>query len=413
MTKTTTHSKTKKQLVPELRFKEFDIEWEKMKLIEVSDKIQDGTHFSPQLVEDGNYKYITSKNIRNGYMELSDIAYVSDEAHSDIYKRCNVQLNDILLTKDGSATGTVCLNTLDEEFSLLSSVAFIRANKSFATNEFIYQCISGPMGQREILASIAGQAITRITLTKLRNFKFSYPSLPEQKKIASFLSAIDQKIQQLTKKKTLLEQYKKGVMQQLFSGELRFKDEDEGDYPEWEEKMLGDVGKIKMCKRIFSHQTSEIGEIPFYKIGTFGKVADAFIPKELFLEFKEKYSYPKTGEILMSASGTLGRTVIYDGSESYFQDSNIVWIENNEKLITNAFLFYVYQIVRYESEGGTIQRLYNSIISSAKFLMPTDIEEQSKVTYLLSNIDTKIENTSNQITQTQTFKRGLLQKMFV
>ena len=99
-----------------------------------------------------------------------------------------------------------------------------------------------------------------------------------------------------------------------------------------------------MCKRIFNHQTSETGDIPFYKIGTFGKEADAYIPIDLFLEFKEKYPYPKKGEILMSASGTIGRTVVFDGSEAYFQDSNIVWIENNEELITNAFLFYVYQV---------------------------------------------------------------------
>ena len=201
-------------------------------------------------------------------------------------------------------------------------------------------------------------------------------------------------------------------MQKLFSQEIRFKNENGEKFPDWEEKRLGDVGKIRMCKRIFSHQTTEIGDVPFYKIGTFGKEADAYIPMELFLDFKDKYSYPRVGEILMSASGTLGRTVIYDGSEAYFQDSNIVWIENNEELITNSFLFYVYQVVRYDSEGGTIQRLYNSIISAAKFLKPS-LVEQHKVTNLLSSIDIKIESVTNQIIKTQTFKKGLLQQMFV
>ena len=139
----------------------------------------------------------------------------------------------------------------------------------------------------------------------------------------------------------------------------------------WEKKKLGDVGKVKMCKRIFSNQTTKEGDIPFYKIGTFGKKADAFIDIDLYNEFKHKYSYPKVGEILMSASGTLGRTVVFDGIPSYYQDSNIVWLANNEELITNNFLFYVYQIVRYNSEGGTIQRLYNSIISNTKFYKPS------------------------------------------
>ncbi|WP_417652393.1 restriction endonuclease subunit S, partial [Escherichia coli] len=90
---------------------------------------------------------------------------------------------------------------------------------------------------------------------------------------------------------------------------------------EW--KALGEIGEVRMCKRILKSQTSSEGEIPFYKIGTFGKEPDSYISRKLFNEFKEKYSYPKVGEVLISASGTIGRTVIFDGRESYFQDSNI------------------------------------------------------------------------------------------
>ena len=103
---------------------------------------------------------------------------------------------------------------------------------------------------------------------------------------------------------------------------------------------LGDIGKISMCKRILKSQTTDKGDIPFYKIGTFGKKADSFISNELFEEYKTKYSYPKVGEILLSASGTIGRTVIFDGTPSYFQDSNIIWISNDESKVTNKFLFY-------------------------------------------------------------------------
>ncbi|HEM4073952.1 TPA: restriction endonuclease subunit S, partial [Streptococcus suis] len=105
----------------------------------------------------------------------------------------------------------------------------------------------------------------------------------------------------------------------------------------WELRKLGEVGTVAMCRRIFKEQTSEHGEIPFYKIGTFGGTPDAFIARELFEEFKDKYSYPNIGDILISASGSIGRTVEFLGEDEYFQDSNIVWLKHDGK-INNIFL---------------------------------------------------------------------------
>jgi type I restriction enzyme S subunit len=138
---------------------------------------------------------------------------------------------------------------------------------------------------------------------------------------------------------------------------------------EW--KPLGKVGQVRMCKRILKSQTSSEGDIPFYKIGTFGKEPDAYISKKLFEEYKSKYSYPKIGEILISASGTIGRTVMFDGEDSYFQDSNIIWIENDESVVLNKFLFYFYQIANWGiSVGGTIQRLYNDNLRKLSIPIP-------------------------------------------
>ena len=107
----------------------------------------------------------------------------------------------------------------------------------------------------------------------------------------------------------------------------------------WDIKTLGEIGKVSMCKRILKKQTSPIGDIPFYKIGTFGKIPNAFISKEVYKEYLSKYSFPKKGDILLSASGTIGRRVIYDGKPAYFQDSNIVWIANNEEKVLNEYPF--------------------------------------------------------------------------
>ncbi len=154
----------------------------------------------------------------------------------------------------------------------------------------------------------------------------------------------------------------------------------------WQKVRLGDIGKPCMCKRVMKHQTTRYGEIPFYKIGTFGNTADAFISKKLFLEYKTKYSFPKKGDILISASGTIGRAVIYDGKPAYFQDSNIVWIDNDETLVKNDFLFYAYSNVKWNTEHTTILRLYNDNFRNTLIPLPP-LNEQSAIANILSGLD--------------------------
>ncbi len=166
-----------------------------------------------------------------------------------------------------------------------------------------------------------------------------------------------------------------------------------------------------MCRRIFNNETTQTGDIPFFKIGSFGKDADAFISKELYSDYKKRFSFPKKGDILISAAGTIGRTVVYNGEDAYFQDSNIVWIDNDNTKITNEFLYYILQIVKYNTEGGTIQRLYNNILKSTKFSSPL-IEEQQKIASFLSLIEERIQTQIKIIEQLKTLIKGLHQKLF-
>ncbi|EMH02585.1 restriction endonuclease subunit S, partial [Helicobacter pylori] len=174
----------------------------------------------------------------------------------------------------------------------------------------------------------------------------------------------------------------------------------------WQKVRLGDIGKPCMCKRVMKHQTTPYGEIPFYKIGTFGNTADAFISKKLFLEYKTKYSFPKKGDILISASGTIGRAVIYDGKPAYFQDSNIVWIDNDETLVKNDFLFYAYSNIKWNTEHTTILRLYNDNFRNTLIPLPP-LNEQAAIANVLSDVDHYLYSLDALILKKESVKKAL------
>ncbi|WQT13318.1 restriction endonuclease subunit S [Helicobacter pylori] len=174
----------------------------------------------------------------------------------------------------------------------------------------------------------------------------------------------------------------------------------------WQRVRLGDIGKPCMCKRVMKHQTTRYGEIPFYKIGTFGNTADAFISKKLFLEYKTKYSFPKKGDILISASGTIGRAVIYDGKPAYFQDSNIVWIDNDETLVKNDFLFYAYSNIKWNTEHTTILRLYNDNFRNTLIPLPP-LNEQIAIANILSDVDRYLYSLDALILKKESVKKAL------
>ena len=166
-----------------------------------------------------------------------------------------------------------------------------------------------------------------------------------------------------------------------------------------------------MNKRIFKEQTTTNGDIPFYKIGTFGSDADSFISRELFEEYKNKYPYPNIGDILISASGSIGRTVVYNGEDAYYQDSNIVWLNHNG-LIDNSFLLQFYNQVKWAGlEGSTIKRLYNKNILETNIALPK-IEEQRLIGKFFKLVDSSITLHQCKLEKLKLTKKALLQKLF-
>ena len=180
---------------------------------------------------------------------------------------------------------------------------------------------------------------------------------------------------------------------------------------DWEVKRLGDVGEPLMCKRVLKSQTSDSGDVPFYKIGTFGGEADSFISQELFDSYRRQYSYPKKGDVLISAAGTIGRSVVFDGKDAYFQDSNIVWIGNDETVVSNEYLRWCYGTVKWHTEdGGTVSRLYNNNLRETLILVPP-LPEQRKIAAALSDVDEMIAALEKLIEKKRKIKTGAMQRL--
>ena len=255
-------------------------------------------------------------------------------------------------------------------------------------NKFLYYTL---LNKLDLIASFyRGSGIKHPDMYKILDLEIPIPSIKTQEKIVKILdtfTALTTELiagigTELTLRQKQYEYYRDMLLSEEYLNKLS-----ENPYIMQEYLVniitLGEIGEIQMCKRILKEQTSSHGEVPFYKIGTFGKTADSFITQKLFNEYKEKYNYPKKGEVLISASGTIGRTVIFDGKDAYFQDSNIVWISHNEEIVLNKYLFYLYQTINWNpSTGGTINRLYNYNLKNIKVALPS-IEIQNKVVEIL------------------------------
>ena len=162
-----------------------------------------------------------------------------------------------------------------------------------------------------------------------------------------------------------------------------------------------------MCKRIFANQTAPEGEVPFYKIGTIGDKADAYISKELFDEYKLKYNYPKCGEVMITCAGTVGKTILYNGQDAYYQDSNIVWLSNPKNFYSNAFLNYLLNRVDWSKlNSTTITRIYNDNLRELHITFPSR-QEQDRIVSLLTKIDERITVQSKIIEDLKTLRSAL------
>ena len=180
---------------------------------------------------------------------------------------------------------------------------------------------------------------------------------------------------------------------------------------DWEQRKLGELGTVQTCKRIFKEQTSEQGDIPFFKNGTIGLEPDSYISREVYEEFRRLYPYPEVGDTLISVVGSIGRTAEYTGKDEYFQDSNVVWLKTDGS-INKKFLKTSYQVIKWLIEGSTVKHLYNDNILRSELVMPVSQIEQAKIAEFFEALDNLITIHQRKLEKIKELKKGMLQKMF-
>ena len=180
---------------------------------------------------------------------------------------------------------------------------------------------------------------------------------------------------------------------------------------EWEKEFLGTTCNVLMCKRILASQTNAECGVPFYKIGTIGDAPDAYISKELFESYRAKYNYPRKGEVMITCAGTVGKMMIFDGEDSYYQDSNIVWIDNPTNKIDNTFLYHLISKVDWSKlNTTTIVRIYNDDLRHLRISYPT-LSEQRKISIFLNLLNQRIETQKKIIEKCESLIRGISNKL--
>jgi len=356
--------------VPSLRFPEFDGEWSKARLENQTNSIVSGKT-KPQ--PDGEYNVFGS----TGIIGKSDIC-----THDGKY---------ILVARVGANAGT--LNMVSGVFSVTDNTLIVDANDNTDVNFLYYK-----LKQFHLNRMVFGSGQPLITGGQLKSLILYFPIIPEQQKIADFLTAVDKRITQLEEKKRLLTEYKKGVMRQIFSQQIRFTDDNGNPYPDWEEKRLGDVASKKSSSLAANELESNEGEYSVFGASGYIKSIDFYDEKEAYIA------------IVKDGAG-VGRLLLCEAFTS---------VLGTLDKIKPSGLAHIGFLVAYMSRihfpkyviGSTIPHIYFKDYAREKLQLPC-LEEQQKIADFLASIDNKVEQVGAQLEQAKTFKKGLLQQMFV
>lgn len=378
--------------IPKLRFPEFQGEWKKTRFADVTIKVGDGLHGTPTYSDNSDIYFINGNNLLDGKVIINDTTKKIDE---DTYVRNNKGLNEnTLLISINGTIGNVS-KYRNEKVMLGKSVGYYIFNHDCS---FYYHLLRCEKVQNQFISELTGSTIKNLSLKTLRETEVFIPLIPEQKKISNFLSIVDDKISNIKKKKNLLEKYKKGIMQQLFSQELRFKDEVGNDFPEWEIKNLGAIAKITTGSS--NREDSNLdGQYTFFD-------------RSQDIRSSNRYLFDAEA-IIVPGEGQRFIPKHFIGKFDLHQRTYAImdFAKQDGKYLFYFISFHDNHLISY-SVGSTVKSLRLPMFEKMPIQLPT-LPEQQKIASFLSALDDKIAQTTLQIEKMQLWKKGLLQQMFV
>jgi len=409
---------------PQLRFPEFSGNWEEVPFYDCLNDILDFRGRTPLKIGmdwgGGNIISLSANNVKNGYIDFNAECHLgSGELYEKWMGKVKLVKNDIVFTME-APLGKALLVPDDKRYILSQRVVAFKT-KDYIDNLYFIQLIWSNKFQNTVDRLSTGSTAKGINQKSLKKVFVNIPLKPEQQKIAAFLTAVDTKIEQLSKKKALLGEYKKGLMQQIFSQAIRFKADDGSDFPNWEEKKLGDVVSTPVSDG--PHLTPKFVKqgVPFLSVNNlveskidFSNVRYISIDDHLVFSKKCK---PKKGDVLLGKAASVGKVAFVETDVEFNIWSPIAMIRpgnsNFSKYIYYCFQtrFILNQISKFtnsSSQGNIGMGDINKIIIK----LPNKLE-QTKIANLLSSIDSKIEQVGKQLRESKQFKKALLQQMFV
>ncbi|MDQ7090939.1 MAG: restriction endonuclease subunit S [Methylococcales bacterium] len=400
--------------VPVLRFPEFSGEWEVKKLGEVSENVMYGLN-SSAINFDGENQYLRITDIDEGSRRFKPNPLTTPSG--DLDDKFKLKEGDIVFTRTGASVGKSYLYT-PKDGKLYFAGFLIKFTIKLNNPYFIFSQSLRSYYDNWVHVMSVRSGQPGINAEEYKILNISLTSIKEQQKIADFLTQIDSKIEQLSKKKQLLERYKKGLMQKVFSQELRFKDDNGNAYPDWEVKRLGDVTKIYDG----THMTPDYKKegIPFYSVEHLTSnnfFNTKFISKEVFEKENKRVKLEK-GDILMTKIGDIGTSkyINWDVNASFYVSLALIKkTEINNTLFINQYIkssLFQKELHKRIIHVAFPKKINLGEISHCLINFPC-LEEQTKIANFLTELDQKINLVEKQLNGTKDYKKGLLQKMFV
>ncbi|SGV90081.1 type I restriction modification DNA specificity domain protein [Staphylococcus aureus] len=411
-------SNTQKKNVPELRFPGFEGEWEEKKLGEnaiIKGRLGWKGLKQSEYLEKGYAYLIANKHINSGHINWEKADQISRYRYEES-PEIALEKGDLIFSKDGALGNPALINNLTKPATINSTMMLVRLDQKNFSSIFFYQILLGPLFNKLIYLKVSGSSIPHLFQADMKEFKFNAPPLIEQQKIGKFFSKLDRQIELEEQKLELLQQKKKGYMQKIFSQELRFKDENGNDYPEWEKK------KLKEIAYVYTGNTPSKKENIYWIKGEYVWVTPTDINNskniyesehKLTQEGYKKARQLPENTLLVTCIASIGKNAILRKQGSCNQQINaVVPFEN----INIDYLYYISDSLSTFMKsiaGKTATQIVNKNTFENLEIYLASFEEQNKIAGLISSLEELIEKQASKLIKMKSRKQGMLQIMFI